>query len=272
MPPCGAVRGASGRPAAHTDRAAVQRRRRPKTCKLVASPRLHTPVVTKLAQRWSPEQIAGWLKRTHPGRPELQVSHETIYRSLFIQSRGALKHELTAHLRTRRGVRRPGNAKARGSGKGQLVGTVHISQRPGEANDPAVPGRWEGDLVLGRGKSAIGTLVERSTRFTMLFHLDGITSAKVLAALTRQIHTLPDQLARSVTWDQGKEMARHATYTSDTGIQIYFCDQDYLAAWHQREHRRAAAPIPPAADRPHALHPGRLGPRRGGAQRPTARR
>ena len=152
------------------------------------------------------------------------MSHETIYRSLFIQSRGALKHELTAHLRTRRGVRRPGNAKARGSGKGQLVDTVHISQRPAEADDRAVPGHWEGDLILGKGMSAIGTLVERSTRFVMLLHLDGITSADVVGALRRHIQTLPSQLARSVTWDQGKEMARHAEFTIDTGIQIYFCD------------------------------------------------
>ncbi len=210
--------------AAAADQAAVARRRRPEVCKLVASPRLQTLVAAKLAERWSPEQIAGWLKRTHPGDPELQVSHETIYRSLFIQSRGALKHELTAHLRTRRGVRKPGKSKARGSGKGQLVDTVHISERPAEADDRAVPGHWEGDLILGKRMSAIGTLVERSTRFVMLLHLDGISSADVVGALRRNIQTLPAQLARSVTWDQGKEMALHAEFTIDTGIQIYFCD------------------------------------------------
>lgn len=211
--------------AARADRAAVVRRRRPKVCKLAASPRLRALVTAKLVARWSPEQVAGWLKRTYPGRPELQVSHETIYRSLFIQSRGALKHDLTAHLRTRRTVRRPGNSsKGRGSGKGQLVDTVHISKRPAEAEDRAVPGHWEGDLILGQRATGVGVLVERSTRFVMLLQLDGLKSVQVLDVLRRQIVTLPDQLRRSITWDQGKEMAQHAQFTIDTGIQIYFCD------------------------------------------------
>jgi IS30 family transposase len=207
------------------DRAAVQRRRRPKVCKLAASPRLQAMVAAKLEQRWSPEQIAGWLKRTNPEDPELQVSHETIYRTLFVQSRGALKRELTEHLRTRRRIRRPGNGnRQRASGSGNLVGMIHISERPAEVADRAVPGHWEGDLILGKGMSAIGTLVERSTRFLLLIHLERIKSEHVVGELTRHVQTLPDQLRRSVTWDQGKEMALHANFTIDTGIQVYFCD------------------------------------------------
>jgi IS30 family transposase len=211
--------------ALRADRAAVQRRRRPKSCKLAATPRLQAMVAAKLKKRWSPEQIAGWLKRTYPEDLELQVSHETIYRTLYVQSRGALKRELTEHLRTRRRIRRPGGRNYRRTdGRGQLNDTVHISQRPAEAEDRAVPGHWEGDLILGKGMSAIGTLVERSTRFLLLFHLERIKSEHVVAELTRHVKTLPDQLRRSVTWDQGKEMALHANFTIDTGIQVYFCD------------------------------------------------
>jgi IS30 family transposase len=211
--------------AMRADRAAVQRRRRPKVCKLAALPRLQAMVAAKLEQRWSPEQIAGWLKRAYPDDPELQVSHETIYRTLFVQSRGALKRELTEHLRTRRRIRRPGGRNYRRTdGRGQLVDIVHISQRPAEVKDRAVPGHWEGDLILGKGMSAIGTLVERSTRFLMLIHLERIKSEHVVGELTRHVQTLPDQLRRSVTWDQGKEMALHANFTIDTGIQVYFCD------------------------------------------------
>jgi IS30 family transposase len=211
--------------AARADRASDQRRRRPKVCKLAATPRLQAMVADKLEQRWSPEQIAGWLKRANPEDPELQVSHETIYRTLYVQSRGALKRELTEHLRTRRRIRRPGNGnRQRASGSGNLVGMVHISERPAEVKDRAVPGHWEGDLILGKGMSAIGTLVERSTRFLLLIHLERIKSEHVVGELTRHVQTLPDQLRRSVTWDQGKEMALHATFTIDTGIQVYFCD------------------------------------------------
>ena len=217
--------GRGGYRAARADRAAVHRRRRPKVCKLVASPQLAQLVEDKLNKKWSPEQIAGWLKRTHPDDLELQVSHETIYRTLFIQSRGALKRELTEHLRTKRQVRQPGNRnRARGTGKGQLVDIVSISERPAEVADRAVPGHWEGDLILGKKMTAIGTLVERSSRFVMLIRLDGIKSNIVVPALRDHVLTLPDQLRKSVTWDQGKEMALHAQFTIDTGIQIYFCD------------------------------------------------
>ncbi|MFA9432643.1 IS30 family transposase [Egicoccus sp. AB-alg2] len=211
--------------AAAADRAAIRRRRRPKPCKLAATPQLAKLVEAKLKAKWSPEQIAGWLKRTYPGRAELQVSHETIYRTLYVQSRGALKRELTEHLRTKRRIRRPGNGnRQRASGSGNLVGMIRISERPAEAEDRAVPGHWEGDLILGKGMSAIGTLVERSSRFLLLFHLERIKSEHVVAQLTRHVQTLPVQLRRSVTWDQGKEMALHATFTIDTGIQVYFCD------------------------------------------------
>ena len=217
--------GCSNYRATRADRDAVTRRRRPKVPKLVSRARLRRLVAAKLKLKWSPEQIAGWLKHTYPGDGELQVSHETIYRTLYIQSRGALKRELTEHLRTRRKTRRPGQGnRQRASGSGNLVGMVNISERPAEAADRAIPGHWEGDLILGKGMSAIGTLVERSTRFLMLIHLERIKSEHVVGELTRHVQTLPDQLRRSVTWDQGKEMALHANFTIDTGIQIYFCD------------------------------------------------
>lgn len=217
--------GRDGYRATTADRAATVRRRRPKPCKLGTHEVLRRLVATKLAQKWSPEQIAGWLTRTFPDDPEMRVSHETIYRTLFVQSRGALNKELTEHLRTRRRTRQPGNAnRKRGHGRGQLVDIVSISERPAEVEDRAVPGHWEGDLIIGSGASAIGTLVERSTRFTMMFKLEGIKSHIVVAALQQHILTLPEQLRRSVTWDQGKEMALHANFTIDTGIQIYFCD------------------------------------------------
>ena len=211
--------------ATRADTAAIGRRKRPKKCKLAASPRLARLVEAKLKLRWSPEQIDGWLKRTYPGEVELQVSHETIYRTLYVQARGALKRELTEHLRTKRRIRRPGNGnRQRASGGGSLVGMVHISERPAEVADRAVPGPWEGDLILGKAMSAIGTLVERTSRFLLLIHLERIKSEHVVGELTRHIQTLPEQLRRSVTWDQGKEMALHANFTIDTGIQIYFCD------------------------------------------------
>jgi IS30 family transposase len=211
--------------AAAADRAAVKRRKRPKPCKLATSPRLARLVEAKLKAKWSPEQIAAWLNRTYPGLAELQVSHETICRTLYVQSRGALKRELTEHLRTKWRIRRPGNGnRQRASGSGNLVGMVHISERPPEAEDRAVPGHWEGDLILGKGMSAIGTLVERSSRFLLLFHLERIKSDHVVGELTRHVQTLPVQLRRSVTWDQGKEMALHANLTIDTGVQVYFCD------------------------------------------------
>ncbi len=217
--------GGRGYRALRADKAAHARARRAKPCKLAGHPRLATLVEHKLAAKWSPAQIAGWLARTYVDDDEMRVSHETIYRTLFVQSRGALRHELTRYLRTRRGVRRPKAHKAgKGAGRGQLTGIVHISQRPAEAQDRAVPGHWEGDLLLGKGMSAIATLVERSSRFTMLVQLERITSEVVVTALATHVLTLPEQLRRSLTWDQGKEMAQHARFTIDTGVAIYFCD------------------------------------------------
>ncbi len=189
------------------------------------SPLLRLLVREKLAQKWSPEQIAGWLARTYGDDDEMRVSHETIYRTLYVQSRGALKRELAQHLRTRRGVRRPkGHKGLKGDGRGQLTGIVSISERPAEAADRAVPGHWEGDLLLGKGMSGIATLVERWSRFAMLVKLERINSETVVAALAQHVLTLPEQLRRSLTWDQGKEMAQHARFTIDTGVQVYFCD------------------------------------------------
>lgn len=206
------------------DRAAYRRAQRPKVCKLAAHSRLAILVEEKLGLWWSPQQIAGWLKATYPSDPEMWVSHETIYLSLFVQSRGALKHELTRCLRTRRAIRRPARKRAP-TGKGQIREPVMISQRPAEADDRAVPGHWEGDLLMGKRMTAIGTLVERWSRYVMLFRLpDGNSAESARAGLAEVIGRLPDHLWQSLTWDQGKEMAEHAQFTIDTGIQIYFCD------------------------------------------------
>jgi IS30 family transposase len=206
------------------DQAAWRDARRPKPAKLFSHPRLRAIVASKLRLRWSPQQIAGWLRLAYGDDPELQVSHETIYTSLFVQSRGALKKELTRYLRTRRVLRQP-RATHGSHGGGQLRDPINISARPAEADDRAVPGHWEGDLLLGSGNSAIVTLVERSSRYVILIRLPyGRGSEQVLRALARRIVKLPEQLCRSLTWDQGKEMAQHARFTIDTGLQIYFCD------------------------------------------------
>ncbi len=206
------------------DREALGRALRPKACKLATNLSLRLVVENLLAGWWSPQQIAGWLRETHPSDPEMWVSHETIYLSLFVQGRGALRHELTACLRTRRAIRHP-RAKAIPTGRGQIREPVMIAQRPAEAADRAVPGHWEGDLVMGKRQSAIGTLVERHSRYVMLFALpDGHRAEAVRTALEATIKRLPNHLWRSLTWDQGKEMAEHAQFTIDTGIQIYFCD------------------------------------------------
>jgi len=203
---------------------ACRRARRPKPAKLMNCWQLRQVVEAKLVSRWSPQQIAGWLARTYPDDREMQVSHETIYMSLFVQPRGALRKELGRYLRTRRMVRRPRAARSP-NGQGQLRDIVHISARPAEAADRAVPGHWEGDLLLGSGNSAIATLVERTSRLALLVGLpNGRSSEPVLAAIAARIVTLPEQLVRSLTWDQGKEMAQHARFTIDTGLQVYICD------------------------------------------------
>ncbi|MFC7361314.1 IS30 family transposase [Nocardioides astragali] len=211
--------------AARADVAAWARATRPKPCKLADNPALRAIVEEKLQRRWSPQQIAGWLKINYPDSPEMQVSHESIYRTLYVQSRGALRKELTAYLRTGRVIRRPKGVRLP-DGRGGRPNTLHISERPPEAEDRAVPGHWEGDLVFGKGMSPVATLVERSTRFLMLVALpDGNHKADVVAdALAAAVTTLPTQLARSLTWDLGHEMAEHQRFTTATGIQVYFCD------------------------------------------------
>jgi IS30 family transposase len=203
--------------------AAFRRALRPKPAKLAVQPRLRAVVEAKLALRWSPEQIAGWLPLAYPGDAVMRVSHETIYLSLFIQSRGALRRELQRCLRSGRAMRYPRN-KRLPQGRGQLRDTLHISQRPPEAADRAVPGHWEGDLVLGKRPSAVGTLVERHSRYVLLFPLpDGFTAERMRPALTSAVLRLPQQLRRSLTWDHGKE-AEHLQFTIDSGVQVYFCD------------------------------------------------
>jgi IS30 family transposase len=206
------------------DRAAVRRTRRPKVSKLASCARLRTVVEDKLELRWSPQQISGWLGDAFPDDPEMRVSHETIYLSLFVQSRGALRKELTRYLRSRRSTRRPRGYSVM-NGQGQLRETISIRERPAEANDRAVPGHWEGDLLMGKRMHALATLVERKSRFVMLVALpEGHSAELVTDALATKIVDLPVQLRRSITWDQGKEMADHARFTINTGVKIYFCD------------------------------------------------
>ena len=207
------------------DRDAVRRGQRPKPSKLAVDSRLCREVERGLRAEWSPQQIAARLIRDYPEDMAMRVSHETIYRTLFIQARGALRKELTACLRTGRTQRRP-HKRTEQSGAGRLRNMILISDRPPEAADRAVPGHWEGDLLIGKGaRSAIGTLVERSSRYVILLHLPhGRTAEDVRAALTRQISKLPAELRRTLTWDQGKEMADHVRFATDTNMQVYFCD------------------------------------------------
>ncbi|MBC9035211.1 IS30 family transposase [Sphingomonas sp. JC676] len=209
--------------AARADKLAWERALRPKRCRLACHGRLRWRVAQKLALQWSPQQIAGWLRRQYPDDPVMQISHEAIYRSLFIQARGVLKKELMAHLRSRRQMRHAKGANT-GTGQGQILDMVSIRERPADADDRAVPGHWEGDLLTGAGDTHIATLVERHSRFTMLVKLKRKDSSTVVEALIQQIGKLPKELKRSLTWDQGKEMARHRTFTMATDVQVYFCD------------------------------------------------
>lgn len=218
---------ASGYRASSAQHAAEQRAKRPKTAKLAASPRLRERVQADLKRRWSPKQISATLAREFPDRPEMQVSHETIYQSLYVQGRGALRRELAACLRTGRVIRRPRRTPdGRRARHGKIADMVSISERPAEAADRAVPGHWEGDLILGtQGRSAIGTLVERSTRYCLLLHLPGGKDAVSMRdEMITTIRSLPEHLRRSLTWDQGTEMARHTEITLATDLAIYFCD------------------------------------------------
>jgi transposase, IS30 family len=216
--------GRSAYRASEADVSAWDRARRPKDCRLAANPKLRYLVAGKLAADWSPEQISGWLKQQFPMDPSLRVSHETIYRTLFLQARGALKKELIAHLRTARRLRRP-NGVAHSTGlRGHIVDAVPIRERPAEAQDRAVPGHWEGDLLCGGKNTYIATLVERHTRFAMLIKVPGKDSAGVVSALSRHVRKLPLELRRSLTWDRGHEMAEHKKFTVATDVQVYFCD------------------------------------------------
>jgi transposase, IS30 family len=216
--------------AVQADRRAELRARRPKPAKLAVNTPLRDVVAARLVERWSPQQISKRLKVDFPDDEAMQVSHETIYTSLYVQARGALRRELAGALRTGRAMRVPRRRAAwlaaQNTGRGKIPNMVLISERPAEAADRAVPGHWEGDLLVGKDNaSAIGTLVERATRFVMLVHLgEGKTAEAVAAALARKIVTLPAALRRSLTWDQGSEMARHLEFTTATGLQVYFCD------------------------------------------------
>jgi IS30 family transposase len=210
--------------ASQADQSAWDRGRRPKTCKLARNRALARLVAGKLQQRWSPEQVAGWLKRTYPDDTSRQVSPETIYRSLFIQARGALKKELVEHLRRSRVMRRSRHHTQKRDGHGRITDTVSISERPASVEDRAVPGHWEGDLLFGSKNSQIATLVERNTRYAMLVKVKGKDTETVINALIKHAHKLPEELYKSLTWDRGKEMADHKRFTLATDIQVYFCD------------------------------------------------
>ena len=210
--------------AVQADQAAWDQARRPKRCKLVCHRALSRTVAAKLRLQWSPQQIAGWLKREYPQDESHQVSHETIYRSLFIQARGALKKELQQHLRTQRAIRRSKHAGMKEDGHGQILNMVSIRERPSSVEDRAVPGHWEGDLIFGTNNSQIATLVERHTRYVMLAKVTGKDSETVINALIKQACSLPKELYKSLTWDRGKEMADHQRFTLETDIKVYFCD------------------------------------------------
>src|SRR6202142_4492166 len=210
--------------AALADEKAWVRARRPKRCKLAINPWLRQAVASKLRLNWAPEQVAGWLKRAHPDGGFYRVSHETIYRSLFVQARGVLKKELLCHLRSKRTIRRSKRAGLNGDGRGQIKDLVSIRERPAAVEDRAVPGHWEGDLLSGSKNSYIATLVERHTRYVMLAKVDSKETQAVVCALIKQAKKLPNELYKSLTWDQGKELADHRQFTMATDIDVYFCD------------------------------------------------
>ena len=207
-----------------SDQAAWDRALRPKLCKLACNRPLCRTISGKLQLNWSPEQIAGWLKRVHPQEEHNQVSHETIYRSLFVQARGVLKKELVEHLRSKRTMRRSRHATEKGIDRGQIKDMVSISERPASVEDRAVPGHWEGDLLSGPKNSYIATLVERHTRYVMLVKLLDKSTQTVVSALIRQAKTLPSELYKSLTWDRGKELTDHRRFSLATDIDVYFCD------------------------------------------------
>ena len=210
--------------ATRADQSTWDRALRPKTCKLTNNRELAQIVARKLKQLWSPVQIAGWLKQTSSDNEHFQVSHETIYRTLYIQARGALKKELVQHLRRTRVMRRSRHHTQKTSDHGRITNAVSISERPPSAEDRAVPGHWEGDLIFGTNNSQIATLVERQTRYVMMAKVDGKDTKTVINALIKHAHKLPTELYKSLTWDRGKEVADHERFTLATDIKVYFCD------------------------------------------------
>jgi len=216
-----------GRPqyrASEADHQAWESALRPKTCWLANHEQLRTMVASKLLLDWSPEQISGWLKSQYPNDASLRVSHETIYRSLFIQARGVLKQELVKHLRSQRRIRRSRHSSIHGHCQGRIVDAISIRERPAEVEDRAVPGHWEGDLLRGARNSHVATLVERHSRFVMLVQVPSKDTATVVAALSQHVRQLPATLRRSLTWDRGLEMAQHQSFTVATDVKVYFCD------------------------------------------------
>ena len=216
--------GSSGYRATASDQAAWDRALRPKTCKLACHPVLARAVSAKLRRKWSPEQIAGWLKRDFPEEAHKQVSHETIYRSLYIQARGVLKKELLEHLRAKRTVRRSKHASLKRNGHGKIKDAISISERPASVEDRAVPGHWEGDLIGGSKNSYVATLVERHSRYVMLVKVANKDTKSVVTALIKSARRLPRELYKSLTWDRGKELADHPRFTLATDVDVYFCD------------------------------------------------
>jgi IS30 family transposase len=210
--------------AAPADERAWKQAERPKPCHLAQHTRLRSLVAEKLKDNWSPQQIAGWLETEFGEDLSMRVSHETIYRSLFIQARGVLKRELISHLRSRRMMRRGKTATTTGQPRGQIVDAVSIRERPAEVEDRAVPGHWEGDLLSGSKNSHIATLVERRSRFVMLVKVKGKDTDSVVSALVRKVKTLPGELISSITWDRGTELAQHKRFTVATDVKVYFCD------------------------------------------------
>ncbi len=210
--------------AAKADKKAWDNALRPKACKLSQNPTLCKIIAEKMHRGWSPEQIAGWLKRNYPDAQEMNVSHETIYKTLFIQTRGTLKKELQQYLRSRRTVRKSRTTSLKGKGLGSIPNAVPISERPSTVADRAIPGHWEGDLIQGSKNSYIVTLVERHSRYVMLAKISDNKTATVIAALIKQAQQLPSELYKTLTWDRGVEMTNHAVFTVATDIQIYFCD------------------------------------------------
>jgi IS30 family transposase len=210
--------------ALNADERAWRRACRPKSCLLATDERLRQLVTQKLLIDWSPEQISAWLKKAYPKDETMRVSHETIYRSLFVQARGVLKQELTTHLRRGQALRRSRNATRRPAPRGHIVDALCIRERPAQAEDRAVPGHWEGDLLCGDQQSQIATLVERKSRFVMLVKVPRKSTEIVVAALSKQVRKLPSQLRRSLTWDRGFELSGHKQFTLATQMQVYFCD------------------------------------------------